>query len=484
MKRIIAFLLMAAMLTSLAACGTTPGGEETEASETEAATDPVETRTPSGVPEGTTFDGASYNIGYFVSSANYSYYLNDELTGDNMKDAVYRRARKVESTLDVKLSHEEDDLDPEVYRSLFKAGDDIYQELHFHIISNVADFVTGNLLYNVDTLPYMTLDADWYNYEQMDAMRMGKNTYYIVSDYVIQNPAAIVFNQNMIVDNNLADPYELVKNGTWTMDNMVQMAIDVRNDVNGDGEYTSEDDVYGIAIAEVSLSSPFLAGAGQLIGSRNPETGLYEMTMNNENCYAALDKLYRLYEHPGSVNFNIVDFEYGTTLFYLGFASDVEKSADITEFSMGVVPFPKMDEEQEQYYSKDYSGPMAIPGTIKNPEMVGAVQELLAWESGNEVVDTYYNKLLKTRYATDPDARAMVELIFDTVVYDVLGNYFGFKDGFCGLFYLASYPIHQGMNNYAAFFRPTKGLCKQTLATFYAELEKVEGTAETETAAE
>ena len=49
--------------------------------------------------------------------------------------------------------------------------------------------------------------------------------------------------------------------------------------------------------------------------------------------------------------------------------------------------------------------------SIQNPEMVGAVLELLAWESGNEVVDTYYNKLLKTRYASDLETRAMVDEI-------------------------------------------------------------------------
>ena len=230
------------------------------------------------------------------------------------------------------------------------------------------------------------------------------------------------------------------------------------------------------------MSSPFLAGAGQLIGSKDSETGKYAMTMNNEYTYRAMDELYRLFENPGSVNFQIVSFQYGTTLFKLGFAGMIEESADITEFTLGVVPFPKLDEAQEQYYSVDRTGLMAVLGSIKNPELVGAVQEQLAWESGNEVIDVYYNKLLKTRYASDPDTRAMVELIFDTVTYDVLGNYFGFKDGFCSLFYMSSYPIHYGQKNHAALFRAWKGLCKQTLDAFYTALEKTEGTAEAETA--
>ena len=481
MKRILAMLLAAAMLTSLVACGTAPTEDETTV-DTEAAVETGETRTPSNVPAGTTFNGETYTVSYFDASCDPTYIIVDELTGDNMNDAVYRRAKNVEKTLDVKLSIMDSYIESDEYKQLYKAGDDVYQQLYLHMIFDVADFVTEGYLYPVENLPYMDLSADWYNQTQMDALRMGKYAYYIVSDYTITNPAAVLFNREMVVDNNLSDPYELVKAGTWTIDKMIQMAIDVRQDKNGDGEYTSEDDIYGIYISELSESSPFVPGAGQLIGGRNPETGKYEMTMNNEYTYAALDQLYRLFENTGSVNFQVVDFSYCTSLFKLGFASQIELAADITEFTLGVVPFPKLDEKQEQYYSADRSGLMAIPGSIKNPELVGAVQEQLAWESGNEVIDVYYNKLLKTRYASDPDTRAMVELIFDTVTYDVLGNYFGFKDGFCGLFYMASYPIHQGQKNHAALFRAWKGLCKQTLETFYTALGKTEGTAEAETA--
>ena len=477
MKRILAMLLAVVMLTSLVACGNASDTDETDAA-TDVATEAVETRTPSNVPAGTTFNGETYTISYFTQSCRPEYLTVDEMTGDNMNDAVYRRARNVEKALDVKMTIVDDFIEPEEFKQLYKAGDDVYQELHFHLITNVADFATEGYLYPVENLPYMDISAEWYNQEQMDALRMGKYTYYIVSDYTITNPAAVLFNREMVVDNNLSDPYELVKAGTWTMDKMIQMAIDVRQDKNGDGEYTSEDDIYGIGIGEVSVSSPYMAGAGQLLGTRDAETGKYKMTMNNEYTYAALDQLYRLFENPGSVNFQVVDFAYGTTLFNLGKADWIEAAADITEFTLGVVPFPKLNESQEQYYSVDRSGLMAIPASIKNPELVSAVQEQLAWESGNEVIDVYYNKLLKTRYASDPDTRAMVELIFDTVTYDVLGNYFGFKDGFVNLFYLSMYPIHMGQTNYAALFRAWKGHCAQTLQTFYEALEKVEGTAE------
>jgi len=483
MKKFLAILLAAAMFTAMVSCGTDPI-DSTETEATEETADPnVETRTPHNVPTGTTFDGASFTMGFLFGDPEK--YFSDEFTGDNMNDAVFRRQKKAEGELDVKLGYM-DDVEHDEFVQLYKAGDDVYQYIQLHRISYLEEFSTIGYLRPIEKMPYIDLNADWYNKEQTDAMRMGKYTYFLTSDFNLTDQAAIIFNRNLITDNNFEDPYTLVSNGTWTVDKMIQMAIDVRNDRNGDGLYESEDDVFGIRGGDASLYCPFTTGMGILTGTRNPETGRYEMTMNNEKTYDGLDKLYRLHENPGSYLYTgvNVNFASGNILFDLCYASSIERSADISEFVIGVVPYPKYDEAQERYYSQATHNLTAIPNTIKNPEMVGAVIEYLSWESDNEVTDTYYNKLLKTRYANDPETRAMLEIIFDTVTYDPCTNYFGFSDGFCGLFYLASSVIIYGQNNYAANFRLARGLCKAELERIYTALDALEGPAETETTAE
>ncbi|MBE6570508.1 MAG: hypothetical protein E7658_09885 [Ruminococcaceae bacterium] len=483
MKKFLAILLAAAMFTAMVSCGTDPI-DSTETEATEETADPnVETRTPHNVPTGTTFDGASFTMGFLFGDPEK--YFSDEFTGDNMNDAVFRRQKKAEGELDVKLGYM-DDVEHDEFVQLYKAGDDVYQYIQLHRISYLEEFSTIGYLRPIEKMPYIDLNADWYNKEQTDAMRMGKYTYFLTSDFNLTDQAAIIFNRNLITDNNFEDPYTLVSNGTWTVDKMVQMAIEVRNDKDGDGLYESEDDVYGIRGGDASLYSPFTTGMGILTGTRNPETGKYEMTMNNETTYEALDKLYRLHENPGSYIYSgvNVNFASGNVLFDLCFASSIERSADISEFVIGILPYPKYDEAQERYYSQATSGLSAIPDSIKNPEMVGAVIEYLSWESGNEVRDTYYNKLLKTRYSNDPETRAMLEIIFDTVTYDPCTNYFGFSDGFSGLFVMPATTIIYGQNNYAANFRVAKGHCKADLARLYTALEALEGPAETETTAE
>lgn len=74
--RIFACLLAALLLTpTLASCGNTDekiGGETTTpvASNTQTETEAAETTLPSGVPEGTTFDGESVSIWYTTNSVS------------------------------------------------------------------------------------------------------------------------------------------------------------------------------------------------------------------------------------------------------------------------------------------------------------------------------------------------------------------------------------------------------------------------------
>ena len=101
--------------------------------------------------------------------------------------------------------------------------------------------VTGGYLYNYDNLPYVDYNAEWWNRRMMDVLRLGSNTYYGVSDYMIPCPYAIFFNKSLVTDYNLESPYELVYDGQWTIDKLCEMAVAVTTDTDGDGQYTTED---------------------------------------------------------------------------------------------------------------------------------------------------------------------------------------------------------------------------------------------------
>ena len=81
------------------------------------------------------------------------------------------------------------------------------------------------------------------------------------------------------------------------------------------------------------------------------------------------------------------------------------------EVDVGILPYPKYDEAQENYISQDWGGLMSVPNSISDPDMVGATMELLAWESSNEVLPSYYDITLSGKLSRDEDSRNMLELL-------------------------------------------------------------------------
>ncbi|MBQ7921606.1 MAG: extracellular solute-binding protein, partial [Clostridia bacterium] len=310
--------------------------------------------------------------------------------------------------------------------------------------------------------------------------------YFAVSDFMITEPAALLFNRNMITDNNLENPYDLVLAGTWTIDKFTEMAIAVINDMNGDGLYDGEDDIVGGNIHSSGAVALF-TGCDQFI-SKKDETGKLELVLNSEKTLAIGDKLRRFYENGGSnVTFENQTgnkpFSSGTVLFASGTPADM---ADVSEygFDTGIVPMPKFDEDQEKYMCYDWADVMGISNGIKNPEMVGAVLEFLSWDSKNEVFPTYYDVLLKTRYASDMETREMMNIIFDSIVYEIGGTYFSMQPGFCELWYTGPNFMLWGENTFAAIFRAYKNPANNTINSYYEELAKIEGPLEAETTAD
>ena len=101
------------------------------------------------------------------------------------------------------------------------------------------------------------------------------------------------------------------------------------------------------------------------------------------------------------------------SFFHIGTLRDME-----TDF--GVLPYPKYDEAQSEYYSRvSYYWANIVPITNAKLDMTGAILEALNCESANYVVPAYYEIALKTKYSRDEESAAMLDLIFENRVVDL-----------------------------------------------------------------
>ena len=489
-KKILSLLLAAALLLPVTGCGESevnsdaPTPAENSAVQEPAAEEAApdeDARPMHQVPDSLDFDGGSFNVVYPDWQGYKYYFFADESTGDAMNDAIFDRKVTVEDYLNVSLTQYTpgyiEAIAPAVKQSVTSA-DDSYQLALTHCIQDVANLATGGYLYNYDKLPYVDYLAPWWNREMMDVLRLGQNTYYGVSDYMIPCPYAIFFNKGMIADFQLDNPYELVYNGEWTVDKFMELATAATQDTNGDGKFT-KDDYRGVGVEEVSKWISFMTGSGQFMTDRDEE-GHIRLALNTDKMQTLVEKFAAFASQTGVIvspdnSMSVAD---GTLLFELHTIAHAVEYRD-TEVDIGILPYPKFDTEQENYISLDWGGLMGVPTSIANPELVGAVLELLAYESGNEVIPTYYDVLLDGKLARDTDTVAMIDILFDTICYEVGGNYFGFDGGFGDFFYtIARLAVTNKSTDLASWIKTREKPVSKVIERFYKTLDETESAGE------
>ncbi len=480
-----AVLLLASIVIS---CG--DAGNETDdttaapGNDSAAVTESTEpTRAMHKVPVDTLdFGGEELNLCAFDWQGYQFYFFAEEENGDVMNDALYNRNLAVEDALNVKVVTEMYPNDIAAFdadnKKFILAGDDVYDMIFNHCISSIATYASEGYLYNLDNLPHIDMEAEWWNRKQMDILRLGQNTYYAVNDMMIPCPYVVFFNKEMVENYDMENPYQLVYDGKWTLDKFEEMARAAVKDVNGDGKMDAND-AWGVSCNEVSKYISFMTGANQFI-TKTGSDGHIELAMNTEKTQDLMERFSEMaksdviYIPPTMERADMLTIDTGRLMFQLDAISDAEYLRDFT-VEFGFLPYPKYDEAQENYISLDWGGLMAVPGTITNPDLVGAAMELYAWESANEVIPTYYDTVLQGKLARDDDAIKMMDILFDTVAYEIGGNYFGFSTGFGDLFYaLPRCAIESKSADFASFYKKRETSANKDIEKFYENLENTE----------
>ena len=112
-------------------------------------------------------------------------------------------------------------------------------------------------------------------------------------------------------------------------------------------------------------------------------------------------------------------FMEGRAVFTCSLVADAAAIVPSIDFSYGILPYPKWNEEQDDYYnSLQRNCYMLIPSIVKDPNMVSAVMEALASESYRSLLPEYCEVTLKTRYSQDDDVSRMFDLIGSSVSFD------------------------------------------------------------------
>ncbi len=350
--------------------------------------------------------------------------------GEVLNDAVFDRNMKIQERFNIVIEATPMDYSDisSVIRKAVSAGDDAYELVLGQMYQSGGDTIQG-LFRNWYEIPYIDLSKPWYTSSMMqeNIATINGKCYLAASDILLsyaKNSSVVLFDKVYAESYEIPDVYEVVREGKWTLDTLAEWTKDIYTDLNGDGK-KDENDFYGFTYRTEGCN--FTASLYAL-GVRFAEVkdGKVEMIFNNEKTVAVFDKIQGLLNEPGvlSLPINRV-YPYdmvknGRTVVGTMSLHNVIRTLRDYENDYGIIPMPKYDEAQEQYYSVSDGGSniLAVLTTAQNLEMIGAVTEALSAESWRSVMPVLCDVTLGTKMARDPESQEMIRLVLDSRYID------------------------------------------------------------------
>lgn len=453
---VLSLLLTASLLTPLlTACG----GEEKPAETSAPATSATEAETTDDgldengflrdeLPE-LDYNGASANI--LVGDYNEAYAVDliaEEETGAVYNDAVADATRSVEERLNVKIGfHEENFGYPatvwyNLVKQLVTSGDKTYL---FNYGYTYASGAAAGMYYNLYEGKYLDFDKPWWTKMLNEYYPRENMMYWLKGDFTtsqIKHAFVLYFNQDLLTNNGVKDDiYDLVLFDKWTLDKMTEIASLGYKDVNGDGAVDLEDQ-FGLTFGDDNKFRGIPAVFNEPMYVRNSD-GSFTFNMDSERMLNIVQKMstiiksdYALRPTGNSVNAQTVPSVYanyldrafteGRAMFTMCLTIDAMVLQELCDFTLGMVPFPMFDENQDGYHtSAQRSASLWIPTVTPDLDMASAVIEAYGSQYYRSVMPALYETCMKARYSTDSKMSQMFDIVRDGLIDQMGQTYSG-----------------------------------------------------------
>lgn len=349
-----------------------------------------------------------------------------EENGDAYNDVIYQRIAKTEEYLNIDIIFDDSITHKDVAKTAqnnVASGDDAIQLMMSHDMRCNGSLVSENLCYDIASIESVDLSRDYWKFHTYEKLTVNGHVYLTKPMFIIPSVGCLTFNKQMVADYDMEEPYNAVKNGTWTLDLLREMAKMATKDANGDGTM-DENDIYGYATQGDWDLNAFIY-ASDLVVTDLDESGRIVLSMDTPRTVELFEAMHEFLNQSGDAFVGKgMAMKDGRVLFRQSSTKNLDSLRDC-EVEYGIVPYPKLDEAQEGYYGYDISAFIHIPSSVRDPELVGKTLEMLNFYSREMVMPTYYDIQLNSKSVRDEESIEMLDLIFEGIVCDAGRTYFG-----------------------------------------------------------
>lgn len=448
MKKCTLALLLMAILLQMVSCGQTEvetgGTDNVTQNTTNAEVETEETIDPTEQDDLPTdckdYEGTDFTVMYrdrtgeSVTWQTWDVYT-EELNGERINDAVFERNLSILDRFGVTVQELQVTDRLNTAKKLIQSGDDTFDLFQDHT-QNQSQLVIQGYVLNLSDMDYIDFSKAWWDSTAIEGISIGDKIYYGIGDSQLNGKKStwvVLFNKSLTTNAGITGLYDTVKENDWTLDLLNQYGEQIAQDVDGDGEMTWGVDVFGIGLQnEVVL--PLLLGGGEKLIEIQPD-GSYNYNMSDSLVVDAMEQIHGFLNsgnhilncnNAGSYTQNWVEFRNLFMADQIGFdmvpLGTVGLVAGDMQSDFGILPFPKLDPEQEGYYSTfqyNNADAISVPKTCGDTGRVGLLTEAYQMYAHETIMPAYYEYTLTLRNARDTESGEMLDIIFDSRNFDI-----------------------------------------------------------------
>ena len=287
----------------------------------------------------------------------------------------------------------------------------------------------GDVCYNLYGLD-IDLGASYFNQNWIDAFTIrteekGNTLYSVIGDFSfgeLMDANVLFYNKALFASEfpnvNLE---ELVENGNWTWDTLMDFVKNSAKDVDGGGfDPGSTVDIYGLHYDEAYA---FFASSGATFVKNSD--GVMRLDMDSKDTYSAvIDEIIKILGadevRQGKIYIETDTYVHGgRALFMAGTIAMADEY--VSDGVLGVLPYPKFTAEQRYYATAlDNVGSFAyaIPTNAMNIDLAASFFEVYAMHSQTTVKPVIYEV-----YGEKYGSSDMIALIEESLVFDPAYHY-------------------------------------------------------------
>jgi hypothetical protein len=298
----------------------------------------------------------------------------------------------------------------------------------------IANYVVNNYLLDWNTVPNIDFGKPWWNIQSNETLSINKKVFLTVSDLIIPEPNVIFFNKSIVKDYELEDPYKVARDGKWTYDKIYEIAKGAAKDIDGNGIWDDKDQ-YGY-VTQLDWNYHSVPNSAGIKLADKDSNGRFVLTDQIEKLHSVLESVNNLANDPtvtfayspgilsGGRYISPLPLSTGRALFHSDPLPEAYRYREL-DFDYGILPWPKYEEAQAKYQHFSHNGFIVVLQTASQNDLekIGIITEALSAESYKYCVSAYKEVLLGEKLTRDADSVEMLDLIYDTMVFDIGRTY-------------------------------------------------------------